>query len=83
MLEVYKLYQLLFILDSGRGVNGEAILQMSYSADACSTLWGSIAERSPHLLNKELTRSLRNLFPKVTVPEPLETVYQYWKDTCS
>ena len=63
----------------GRGPNGEAVLHTMYMDGACSRKWGDILRISKSDVDRELKRTLEYKFRR-KVPDPLDTVYQYWDE---
>lgn len=63
----------------GRGPNGEAVLHTMYMDGACSRKWGDILRISKSYVDTELKRALEYKFGR-PVPDPLDTVYQYWDE---
>ncbi|KAJ7383868.1 hypothetical protein OS493_025744 [Desmophyllum pertusum] len=63
----------------GRGPNGEAVLHTMYMDGACSRRWGDILRISKSAVDRELKRGLEYKFGG-PVPDPLDTVYQYWDE---
>ena len=50
-----------------------------YTDGACSRRWGDILSISKSAVDKELKRALEYKFGG-PVPDPLDTVYQYWDE---
>jgi len=70
----------LFHFVSGRGKNGEAVLHLAYKDGECGAKWGQILNSVPkHMVDREVHRAVEYKF-NMTVPEPLDTVYQYWDE---
>ena len=63
----------------GNGPNGEAVLHTMYTDGACSRRWGDILSISKSAVDRELKRALEYKFGG-PVPDPLDTVYQYWNE---
>ncbi|KAL9951543.1 hypothetical protein ACROYT_G044219 [Oculina patagonica] len=63
----------------GRGPNGEGVLHTMYMDGACSRRWGDILRISKSAVDRELKRALEYKFGG-PVPDPLDTVYQYWDE---
>ena len=63
----------------GRGLNGEAVLHTLYASGVCSRRWGDILRISKSYVDRELKRALEYKFGR-PVPDPLDTVYQYWDE---
>jgi len=63
----------------GSGPNGEAVLHTMYTDGACSRRWGDILSISKAAVDRELKRALEYKFGG-PVPDPLDTVYQYWEE---
>ena len=72
-------YQSKFDLDRGTGPNGEAVLHTMYMDGPCSRRWGDILRTSKSHVDRELKRALEYKFGR-QVPDPLDTVYQYWDE---
>ena len=72
-------YQSKFDLDRGTGPNGEAVLHTMYMDGPCSRRWGDILRTSKSHVDRELKRALEYKFAR-KVPDPLDTVYQYWDE---
>ena len=69
----------MFFFFRGRGPNGEAVLHTMYMDGACSRKWGDILRISKSDVDRELKRTLEYKFRR-KVPDPLDTVYQYWDE---
>ena len=63
----------------GSGPNGEAVLHTMYTDGACSRRWGDVLSISKSAADRELKRALEYKFGR-PVPDPLDTVYQYWDE---
>lgn len=63
----------------GRGPNGEAVLHTMYMDGACSRRWRDILRISKSYVDRELKRALEYKFGR-PIPDPLDTVYQYWDE---
>ena len=65
---------------SGLGKNGEAVLHLSYKDGECARKWGVILNSVPkEMVDQEIHRALEYKF-NMTVPKPLDTIYQYWNE---
>ena len=69
----------IFFFPRGRGPNGEAVLHTMYMDGACSRKWADILRISKSDVDRELKRTLEYKFRR-KVPDPLDTVYQYWDE---
>ncbi|KAJ7330579.1 hypothetical protein OS493_022192 [Desmophyllum pertusum] len=65
---------------SGRGPQGEAVIQLSYAWRACAIKWGEISKLSKAVFETELKKAVQEVFPGVVIPEPLEIVFKYWEE---
>ncbi|KAL9968631.1 hypothetical protein ACROYT_G020746 [Oculina patagonica] len=64
----------------GRGPNGEAVLHTSYAKLHCAVKWGELLKISKQQTDRLIHEALERLFPGVSIPKPLETVYYYWEN---
>ena len=67
---------------SGRGINGEGIIQLAYSFYGCAVKWGKLSKLPKAVLYSELKKSVQAVFPEMIVPDPLDIVFKYWINTC-
>ena len=67
---------------SGRGINGEGIIQLAYSFYGCAVKWGKLSKLPKEVLYRELKKSVQAVFPEMVVPDPLNIVFKYWVNTC-
>ncbi|XP_078374120.1 achacin-like isoform X3 [Oculina patagonica] len=63
----------------GRGINGEAVLHVSYKDGLCGEKWGEILKLPKSVMDQEIHRALEYKFNR-NIPQPLSTVYQYWNE---
>ena len=68
----------LFVL-SGRGPQGEAVLQLSYAKRVCAVKWGELSKLPKAVLESELKKAIQEVFPGAALPEPLDMVFKYWE----
>lgn len=64
---------------SGRGLHGEAVLQLSYSWRACAVKWGELSKLPKAVLESELKKAIQEVFPGAVLPEPLDMMFKYWE----
>ncbi|XP_068753462.1 LOW QUALITY PROTEIN: flavin-dependent L-tryptophan oxidase VioA-like [Montipora capricornis] len=64
---------------SGSGLNGEAVLHVSYNDGVCGEKWGEILKLPKTVVDQEIHRALEYKF-QTKIPTPLSTVYQYWNE---
>ena len=64
---------------SGRGPQGEAVLQLSYARRACAVKWGELSKLPKAVLESELKKAIQVVFPGGILPEPLDMVVKYWE----
>ncbi|KAJ7330578.1 hypothetical protein OS493_022191 [Desmophyllum pertusum] len=65
---------------SGRGPQGEAVIQLSYAKLACATKWGELSKLSKSVFETELKKAVQEVFPGMVIPEPLGIVFKYWEE---
>ena len=65
---------------SGRGPQGEAVLQLSYARRACAVKWGELSKLPKAVLESELKKAIQVVFPGGILPEPLDMVVKYWEN---
>ena len=64
---------------SGKGPQGEAVLQLSYARRACAVKWGELSKLPKAVLESELKKAIQVVFPGAALPEPLDLVFKYWE----
>ena len=62
----------------GTGTNDEDVMHTLYTDGHCARMWRDVHSLGKDFLDKEVHRALEYKF-QMTVPHPLETVYQYWE----
>ena len=68
------------LIYSGRGPSGEAVLHLAYKDGECGEKWGQILNSVPKsMIDLEIHRALEYKF-NMMIPEPLDTIYQYWDE---
>ena len=64
---------------SGRGPQGEAVLQLAFAWRACAVKWGELSKLPKATLQLELKKAIQEVFPGADLPEPLDMVFKYWE----
>jgi len=64
---------------SGRGSDGEAVLQLSYARDGCAVKWGELSKLPKAVVESELKKAIQEVFPGAVLPDPLDMVFKYWE----
>lgn len=64
---------------SGRGPQGEAVIQLSYAWLGCAAKWGQMSKLPRAVFEAEIEKAVRKVFPEIVVPDPLDMVFKYWE----
>lgn len=66
----------------GVGNSGRVVLHTIANNGGCSDKWGKLLEisKSNDVIDKELKRALKDKFQRNDIPNPVETIYKYWKE---
>ena len=67
---------------SGRGLQGEGIIQLTYGLYGCAVKWGEVSKFPNAVFQSELRKVVEAVFPGMVIPEPLDIVFKYWEKTC-
>ena len=72
-------YYLICLGFSGRGPEGEAVIQLSFAKKACAVKWGVLSKLSKTVFQSEIKKAVQQVFPGAIIPEPLDMVFKYWE----